>query len=164
MRFKHLRDRGITVEEAGGGGRHDDPPADAVIHMVVLTGTTGSSWEFPVGEVIFNSGTTVTVVGEDWVTSFLLELPMADLCRVPRTTVSAQLKLWDGEHATATGLVEFPVRMGCRTELVRAYTLPGGLPLLISRPTLTSLKVSIAYEHRTLRIPTHRSPLKLQLT
>jgi len=72
MRFKHLCARGITVEEAGGGGRHDDPPADAVIHMVVLTGTTGSSWEFPVGEVIFNSGTTATVVGEDWVTSFLL--------------------------------------------------------------------------------------------
>jgi len=164
MRVKHLRERGITIADAGGGDRHDEPPADAVIHMVVLTGTTGSSWAVPVGEVIVDSGATATVVGEDWLTEFLLELPVADLCRVTRTTVSAQLKFGDGEHVPATGQVVLPVRMGGRTELVRAYTLPGGLPLLISRPTLTSLKASIDYEHHTLRIPTHRSPIKLRLS
>jgi len=72
MRVKHLRERGITVEDAGGGGSNDDPPAAAVIHMVVLTGTTGSSWEVPAGEVIVDSGATATVVGDDWVTAFLL--------------------------------------------------------------------------------------------
>jgi len=163
MRFKHLRERGITFEDARGGGRHEEPPADAVIHMVALIGTTGSSWAVPAGEGISDSGATATVAGEDRLTAFRLELRMSDLCRIARSTVSAQLKFGDGEHVRATGQVFFPVRMGGHMELLRAYTLPSGLHLLIRRPTLTSLKASINYEHYTLRIPTHLSPIMLPL-
>jgi len=34
----------------------------------------------------------------------------------------------------------------------------------ISRPTLTSLKASIDYEHHNIRIPGHRSPIQLLLS
>ena len=164
MRIKHLRERGITVEDTGGGCSNDDPPAAAFIHMVVLTERTGSSWEVPDGEVIVASGATAIVFGDDWVSAFLLELYMEELCRVTRTSVSATLKFGDGAHVDATGQVVLPVRLGCHTELLRAYTLPGSLPLLISRPTLTTLKASIDYEHHTIKIPGHRSPIQLLLS
>jgi len=64
IRVKHLCEHGITGSDAKGGDRPEDSPADAVIHMVVLTTRTGSSMSVLIGEVIVDSGARATMVRE----------------------------------------------------------------------------------------------------
>lgn len=159
MRIEHfrLRNLGDAPKAPAGAGR--DPVE--VIHLVGLAETSGSSRKAPAGQVIVASGETATVVGEDWLSAFLGAVLAAARAAVRRTPMSAVLKFSTGCLVTAEEEAVLPLRMGTTRVLVRALVLPGGLPMLLSRRTLTSLGAVIDFAEHTLSTPTLFLPLIL---
>lgn len=118
---------------ASGSAREED------FDLAVLAGTTGSSWDAPVGHVIVDYGANATVAGEDWVASFIGAVTAEERASIHRIPASAVLMFGArGQVAVHEELV-IPLLMGPQRVFFRALVLPGGLPLLLSSALLTSL-------------------------
>lgn len=159
MRAKHHRERGLT--EGEGASAAPRPADHEVVHLVIRAGTTGSSWDAPTGQVILDSGATSTIVGADWQDSFTSALPPADSSCISHKPVCVELRFGNGESITSVKQVILPVHMGRRRYLVAAYVLSGSLPILISRPTLASLRGLLDFVDNTLRLPDNVVPLSV---
>lgn len=153
LRARHLRERiiqtGSAADNTNVPGRQGND--DDVIHVTVLAGTTGNSWDAPVGQLILDPDATTSVAGSAWVEKALRALPPVEWAVVTRTVTSARLKFDTGEHVVADDQMVLPLRLRSRGFLVRGHVLPGGLPLSLSRPTLTSMEAVVDFGRHTLR-------------
>jgi len=150
LKAKHQRERGVP-----DGGAVDVGSVGAeIIHMVVLAGTTAPTWSTPVGEAILDPGAKATVAGKEWVVSFVEALSASERNRVTSAPTDTLVKFGAGPHVAAVARVVLLVCLGPGRFLVRVLVVPGGLPLLISRPTLTSLGANMDFVNHVLHLPT----------
>lgn len=146
-------------------GQENKPAGGAkteVIHMVILAGTTDAVWSDKVGQAIMDPGATATVVGAGWLDAFLAALPPHALSQVSTTSVSAMLQFGSGDPVEVTEQVVLPFQLGGVWWRLRAYVVPGRLPLLVSRQTLKSMGADLGISDDTVIIAGHgKGPLSV---
>lgn len=159
LRARHLKERGIVLP-AEQSSKDAKDRAD-VIHRVVLAGTTGTGWNSPVGRLILDPGATATVADEAWAASFLAALPPLERAGVSRLPSDPRLKFGNGEYVSTLENLNVTLLIGAARYMVRVHVLPGSLPLLVIRPTFSSIGAIVDFKRHVLRIDGPELRLKI---
>lgn len=93
------------------------------------------------------------MVGTEWPDAFLGELTGALHSQVVHSRASPQLLFGVGAPVDVVEQMVLPIRVDVHMFLLRAFVFPGALPLLICRPTLTSLGTSVNFAAHVLTLP-----------
>ena len=93
--------------------------------------------------------------------SFVAALWASERNRVTYAPTDTLFKFGAGPDVAAVERVVLPVFLGPGRFLVRVLVVPGGFPMLISRPTLTSLGANLEFFNHVLHLPDSAIPLHL---
>lgn len=123
----------------------NDGNADKKASASVLTAAASV-----VGDVIVDPGATATVVGADWLAMYVGALSEDLRATVISEAASVLFRFGDARTTTAGERWEVPVLLGGDVRRLKTHVIPGGLPLLLSRPALKAARALIDMEDDTI--------------
>lgn len=126
-------------DDGGDGGDHEIASAS------VLTATART-----VGDVVIDPGATVTVVCADWLDAYVAALPEDLRQTVVSEAASVLFRFGDARTTMAGAQWEVAVLLGSDVRRLKTHVVPGGLPLLLSRPALKAARALIGMEDDTI--------------
>jgi len=118
------------------------PPAvsSAGHRVLVCTSVVGAQVlaadALPAGVAIIDPGATATLVGADWLRTYLGALPPLMGRQAVRRSASVLFRFGDDRNTLADSHWVIPVLLGGAVRLLGTHVIPGALPLLLSRPSL----------------------------
>lgn len=114
-----------------------------------------------VGDAIVDPGATATVAAADWLQTYVNHLHPSLQAWV--TTAPASVNFRFGDHRTTLSERHYviPISLNGAMRQLRTYVVPGGLPLLFSRPALVSARGVIDFEDNMLFLKDSRVTVRL---
>lgn len=103
-----------------------------------------------VGDVIVDPGATATVAGVDWLRTYVQALSDDLRATVVTGQASVLFRFGDARTTLAEELWEIPIQLAGNVRRLRTHVIPGGLPLLLSRPALKAARALIDMEDDTI--------------
>lgn len=113
--------------------------------MGTLTISTTPARTGAVGMAIIDPGATASVVGASVPAAFITAMSEVDLPCVSRAPSHSSLTFGAGAPVPVNESLVLPDHLCSRRILVRALFVPGELPLLLSRPSLTLLQAAVEF-------------------
>ena len=139
--------------------------ANLTVHVTLFTGeATAEQYALlckSLSHGILDSGCTKTVAGKAWVAEFMETLTEEQKATVQRSERQSKTlyKFGDGKESKSCREIRLPLSLWGTERFVSVDVIENDIPLLISRPLMTELKLTIDTEKHEVSVDGKRRPL-----
>lgn len=131
---------------------------------VILSAADGVRMAGRAGDVILDIGATATIAGAEWLAEYVALLPPSERTAISTTQASAVFTFGGGNQQRAHERIIIPLMIGSHRCLVKVWVVAGDLPMLMSRPTMSSLGIVLDVKNQLMAVSTLGIVVKVTLS
>ena len=107
-----------------------------------------------IGFGILDSACTKTVAGQPWIEEYLQTMTQAEKTEAQnsKSTTKSIFRFGDGVETASLYKINIPVRIGSKIMKLQVDVVNNNIPLLISKPTMQKMKMTLDFEHNTATV------------
>lgn len=119
---------------------------------VILSTDNGAQVPGRAGNEILDIGATASIAGAEWLAKYLARLPPYERTAIRTAQASAIITFGGGTQQRAHERITIPLMIGGRRCLVKVWVMAGSPPMLMSRPTMSSLGIVLGVKSQLMAV------------
>ena len=131
----------------GGTGKTEEAMINIILFSAIPDNKQLRLVMEALGFGLLDCGCTKTVSGEFWIKEYLNNLPEEDKKNVQEERSDSRFRFGDGHECKSMKRLIIPVRIGKKKYLLRVEVVKEEIPLLLSKPSMKSLKMNLDLEN-----------------